>query len=70
MTSQRLNFSHIAVNVCVGLSSELEIATARYVEIIKLIREILIEIAPLHGTSLQHHVIIKFRLSLSIALQK
>ena len=45
---ERLNFSNIAVNVCVGLSSERETATAKYVGVNKLIREILIEIAPFH----------------------
>ena len=38
------------VNVRVGLSSEQETATARYVETNKLIREILIKIAPFHGS--------------------
>ena len=38
------------VNVRVGLSSEQETANARYVEINKLIREILIKIAPFHGS--------------------
>ena len=37
------------VNVRVGLSSEQETATARYVEINKLIRQISIEIAQFHG---------------------
>ena len=38
------------VNLRVVLSSEQEAATARYVEINKLFREILIEIAPFHGS--------------------
>ena len=38
------------VNIRVGSSSEQEIATARYVERNKLITEILIKIAPFHGT--------------------
>ena len=47
---QGLNFSCITVNVRVGLSSEQEAATAKYVEVNKLIRKILIEIAPFHGS--------------------
>ena len=46
---QRLNFSCITVNVRVGLSSEWETATARYVGGNKLFREILIKIAPFHS---------------------
>ena len=37
------------VNVCVHLSSEQEAATARYIGVNKLIREILIKTAPFHG---------------------
>ena len=48
---QMLNFLWIAVNVYVGLSSEQETVTARYIGVSKLIREILIEIALFHGTS-------------------
>ena len=45
---QGLNFSCITVNVCVGLNSEWEAATAKYVGVNKL-REILIEIASFDG---------------------
>ena len=38
-----INFSCITVNVHVGLSSEIETATAKYVGVNKLIREILIK---------------------------
>ena len=38
----------ITVNVCVGLSSEQETATAGYIGLNKFIREILIEISPFH----------------------
>ena len=43
------HFSRITVNILVGLSSEQETATAKYVGVKKVIREILIEIAPFHG---------------------
>ena len=46
----RLNFICITVNVSVGLSSERETATAKYVGVNKLSREILIKIAPLHNS--------------------
>ena len=39
-------FIHYTVNVCVGLNSEWEAATPKYVGVNKLIWEILIEIAP------------------------
>ena len=47
---QRLNFSCITAKARVGLSSERETATARYVGVDKFIREILIKIAPFHGS--------------------
>ena len=40
--------SCIKVNICVGLSSEQEATTARYVQLNKFIREVLIEITPFH----------------------
>ena len=48
MTSEAAKLSQIMVNVHVSLSSEQETASAKYVEINKLIRQILIEIAPFH----------------------
>ena len=38
------------INVRVGLNAQREAATAKYVGVNKLIRGILIEIAPFHGT--------------------
>ena len=46
----RLNFICITVNVSVGSSSERETATAMYVGVNKLSREILIRMAPLHNS--------------------
>ena len=50
---ERLKFLCITVNVCVSLSSEWETATARYVGINNLIREILIETAPFHSNQMK-----------------
>ena len=49
ISMQGLHFSCITVNAHVGLSSEQEAASGKYVQVNKLIREILIKIAPFHS---------------------